>query len=170
MFGVLAVTAPSSRSYESLMVAGKKDACLCAVRQWISMSCLECPLLQCQRRHPLFVLLQGNYRIRRSVWNCCVVRESSRAGQSKAAITSCQHMLQTHRKSNTFLLVGMSHNSVQKLAQKISTDSKHVFHSQYELSPCRRRHCVHKCRTKRCKRSIVTNSVQKLNKSRHVVR
>ena len=61
------------------------------------------------------------------------------------------------------------HSSVRKLSLHISTDSTHVFHSQYELLPSGRRYRVHKCRTNRYKHSFVPNSVQQMNKSRHAV-
>ena len=93
----VSVHVPPVRSFKSLMVAGKKDACLYTVRHGICVSCLECPLL-CLGGAGINLKLMTTPLPWRTVWPVwqlsCDVGERAAAVHSilnSCVLDSCNH-------------------------------------------------------------------------------
>lgn len=92
------------------------------------------------------------------VWFCgLLVQLKSR---SQRLLNTCSKIV-GHPVDNTF--TEMWRKQTLRLADKISTDSDHVLHNEFELLPSGRRFRVPRCRGNRYKHSFVPSSITLMN-------
>ena len=154
---LLAVTVhvPPVRSFKSLMVAGKKDACLYTVRHGICVSCLECPLL-CLGGAGINLKLMTTPLPWRTVWPVwqlsCDVGERAAAVHSilnSCVLDSCNHCCCCCTKKHQFTctighaqcLLHTSRPKIQMLTdigflKKLSSETHHGVLQDLGTSSC----------------------------------